>query len=220
MRYRPRRSLQAATSVAVAAVLLGACSSPSGESDAVGADASSAAQTTDPGAGESSAPAPEPEPSGSPSPIAEPAGADCLVGEWQISEEVMQSYYDSLDAPVDFTISGGTGLAFTEDKYSYTPDFTLTMDIAGQRASGAATGTVTGEYTATDQVITTTNDKNELEMSIEVGGQTIDGGDLAEDFIASVPIASAPFECTPEGPVIMFGAGSAGRTPVQLTPAG
>ncbi len=197
---------------ATAVLLLSGCS-------AVGDAEPSEASAEQPG--ESAPEVEEPDPSEAPAPTEEPGDApaqteapaapqegaessDCLVGDWVISEEQMQRFYDSMDVPADFHITGDTGLSFAADTYEYTPDFQLKMDLGGQEASGTLTGSITGGYTTQDGVITTSNDANDIDMAITVAGVTMDGTDTGEAFIESSPVNSAPYECTPAGPVITF----------------
>lgn len=150
------------------------------------------------------------------SPAAEPeaSGPECLIGDWIIPQDQMQGFYDAVGS-IEFEIEGDTGLSFTETDYRYTPDFALTMEIAGMQATGAITGSVTGEYTADDSTITTSHEVSDVAVTITVGGVTQDGTDAFGDFMSSAPINSAPYECTPEGPVIQFDTGDS-RVPVQL----
>ncbi len=222
MEMRTPRLRRLLTPTAIAVLLLGGCS---GAGEAVPAEVSE----EQPGAGASEVEKPDPpetpeptetpepaktpgdepgdEPAQTEGPSAPPEGADspeCLVGDWVISEEQMQRFYDSMETPADFHITGDTGLSFAADTYEYTPDFQLKMNLGGQEASGTLTGSITGTYTAQDGVITTSNDANDIDMAITVAGVTMDGTDTGEGFIESSPVNSAPYECTSAGPVITF----------------
>lgn len=156
--------------------------------------------------------APEPEPA--------PDDPACLVGEWIITEESMQAFYDSMDTPAEFTVNGETGLEFTDDgTYEYTPGFSLDIDMGGMIASGTLTGSVAGSYEADDAVITTSNEDNDIDLVVTAGGVTMDGSDLGEGFLMSSPINSADYVCTPTGPVLTWQGGSGGLD-VSLEPAG
>jgi len=160
--------------------------------------------------------APEDEPS-------DPTDPSCLIGDWEIAQAELQSYYDVVSGEVDgvtFGIEGGTGLSFTATEYRYTPGFTLLLEIDGATSGeGTATGSLGGTYTAEDGVITTELADNDLSVVVTVLGQTIDGSDLAGGFLQSDPINQAPFDCSSGTPVLQFET-SSGRTPVALTPAG
>jgi hypothetical protein len=147
------------------------------------------------------------------------SGPECLVGDWQISQEQMQSFYDTLAANsgVDgFEVEGGTGLSFTGTTYAYTPDFALSMSASGMPVTAAISGTIAGDYTADDEKVTTSHETNDTTLAVSVGGTPFDGGDLFSDLLASSPINSAPYTCTADGPLIEFDAGSS-RVPIQLT---
>lgn len=143
----------------------------------------------------------------------------CLVGDWLITEDSMQAFYDSMDAPATFTVNGDTGLAFrADDTYEYTPGFTLEIDMGGMIASGTLTGSIAGSYETADGVITTSNEDNDIDLTVSAGGTTMDGSDLGEGFLSSSPVNSADFECTPEGPVLTWQGGSGGLD-ITLIPA-
>jgi hypothetical protein len=153
----------------------------------------------------------------------DPTDPACLVGDWQIAEDQMQSFYDATTGEVEgitFEVVGGVDLSFTVDEYRYTSDFTLLLDVEGAGSGeGVATGGLGGSYTAEDGVITTTLVDNDLAVVVTVLGQTIDGSDLAGGLLESDPINEAPFDCSTGNPVLQFET-STGRTPVELTPAG
>lgn len=132
------------------------------------------------------------------------AEADCLVGDWIIAESAMQEYYDSMDTPAAFTITGDTGLTFENDTYEYTPDFTLEIDLGSQTGSGTLTGSISGTYLTEGGVITTSSENNDIQMTVTVGGTTMDSTDLGTSFLEISPINSAEYECTPTGPVITW----------------
>ena len=200
-----RRAGFAATIAVTGALALTGCGAPSGDAEPDPADDAAVEEPT----------APEEEPT-------DPTDPACLVGDWQIAEDQMHSFYDALAADLDgvsFAIDGSVGLSFTADEYRYTSDFVLdlTIDGAGE-GEGVATGGLGGTYTAEDGVITTTPVDNDLSVIVTVMGQTIDGSDLAGGLLLSDPINDAPFDCSSGTPVLQFETGS-GRTPVALTPA-
>ncbi|MER3390819.1 MAG: hypothetical protein RJQ01_12435 [Microcella sp.] len=196
---------RAVTAVTIAGVLvLAGCGAPAGDADTEPEDAAVEEPT-----------APEEEP-------IDPTDPACLVGDWQIAEDQMQSFYDALAVGIDgieFAVDGSVGLSFTADEYRYTSDFVLDLTVeGGTTGEGVATGGLGGTYTAEDGVITTTLVDNDLSVIVTVMGQTIDGSDLAGGLLLSDPINDAPFDCSSGAPVLQFETGS-GRTPVALTPA-
>lgn len=171
------------------------------------------------------APEPSPTPSRTPAspsaaPPTEAPDASCLVGDWRISQEQLQGFYDAVAANSDglsFTIEGGSGLSFTETNYTYTPDYSLLIDVAGMPGEGDLSGSIEGEYTVDDGVITTVHDESDVEFIVTVNGTTSDGTELFGSLLSGAPINDAPFSCAAEGPVIEFSTGGETRVPVQLT---
>ena len=194
--------------VGAAVVLLSGCAAFSSVGSGVGTSATPGAEN----------PAADP----APEPATDPAqSADCLIGDWYIENDEMQGFYDALatsvDGGVSFDISGGTGLSFTATDYTYTPEFELKLSVSGLSGTGVITGEVTGDYTAADGVITTAFEESNVALTVKVGGVTQDGTELFGDILRSAPINSAPFECTPAGPIIGLDTGG-DRHSVQLTP--
>lgn len=153
----------------------------------------------------------------------DPTDPACLIGDWRITQEQMQVFYDAVSASSEglaLTIDGDTGLSFTESAYVYTPEFVLRLDISGLVGEGVTTGSLGGTWTAEDGVITTSVGDNSLSTIVTIAGVTQDASDTLGGIIASDPINQAPFDCTdPAAPVIQFDTGS-GRVPVALTPVG
>jgi len=150
-------------------------------------------------------------------------GPECLIGDWYIAQDQMQAFYGALsDTNEDFniTVEGGTGLAFSDTSYTYTPDFSIILQTSGIDGEGTITGGISGDYVATETEITTSHEESDIAMSIVVSGIAIDGTELTSDFISSAPVNSAPYECGADGPIIHFSTGDDNPTvPMQLTPA-
>lgn len=148
---------------------------------------------------------------------------DCLVGEWIVTEAEMNAFYDAiearLDQPIDFTIAGEAGLVFTDTTYAWAPAFTLQLDLGGITGTGDAGGSISGTYTTTDGLLSTEVGESAMMLTIEVAGQTIDGSELGNGFITSVPFVNSPYACDGPTPVIQFETVD-DRHPVTLTPAG
>ena len=151
------------------------------------------------------------------------ASDDCLVGEWVVTEAEMNAFYDAvearLDQPVDFTITGEAGLVFTDTAYAWAPAFTLQLDLSGITGTGDAGGSISGTYTTADGVLSTEVGESAMTLTVEVAGQTIDGAELGNGFITSVPFVDSPYSCDGPTPVIQFETID-DRHPVTLTPAG
>jgi len=152
-------------------------------------------------------------------------GGDCLVGDWVVTQDEMNAYYSgmmsTLDAPLTIGVVGSAPLSFNADgTYEWTPDFTLTVEVAGQRGTGVTGGAITGNWTAVDGVVTTASDVNALTASITVGGTTFDGADLANGLLNSSPINGVTYSCDGPTPVLDFQTGDPLVTvPVTLRPA-
>lgn len=133
-------------------------------------------------------------------------GGDCLVGDWIISEDQLQGYYDQLgtETDVDITVTGYTALDFTADSYEYRPQFGIELDISGVAATAQATGSVRGLYSTADGVITTENDVSDIALPVTVDGVAMDGSEFGNELISSQPINSTTYHCEAGAPVIDF----------------
>ncbi len=178
-------------------------------------------------------PADDPE-AGAEAPTTEEAGAEagaesdpldpaCLVGDWVLTQEQMQGFYDAMTSETEgatFDAAGTAGLSFTATEYRWTPEFTLTLELPMIEAEAVTTGTLGGTYTASEGTITTTLGDNNLSATLTIGGAEQDATDLLGDFITSDPINDTPYDCSdPDAPVLQFETAT-GRTPVTLTRAG
>ena len=156
-------------------------------------------------------------------PPADPLDPACLIGDWVVTEDQMQSFYDAISAEtegVTFTAEGFAGLSFTATDYRWTPEFTLLLEISDIQGQGVTTGTLGGTYTAADGIITTTLGDNNLSADLTVNGMAIDGSELLGSFLSADPINDTPYDCSePDSPVLQFET-STGRTPVVLARAG
>lgn len=150
---------------------------------------------------------------------------ECLVGEWVLTDDQMNAFYagvmTTVDAPIGITASGFAGLTFAADgTYSWAPAFDLTVDVAGTSGTGTTTGSITGNWSATDGVVTTASDVNALDVSITVAGTTISGSDLANGMLNSSPINGVTYSCAGSSPVLDFQtADPAVTVPITLVPA-
>ncbi len=150
----------------------------------------------------------------------DPLDPACLVGDWVLTQEQMQSFYDAVASEAEgitFTAEGSAGLSFTATDYRWTPEFTLVLEVAGLEGRGATSGTLGGTYTAADGVITTTVGDNNLSATLTINGAEQDGSEILGAFITSDPINDTPYDCSdPDAPVLQFETAT-GRTPVVLT---
>ena len=156
-------------------------------------------------------------------PPADPLDPACLIGDWVLTQDQMQSFYDAVASEAEgitFTAEGEAGLSFTATNYRWTPEFTLNLEVAGLEGQGVTTGTLGGTYTASEGVITTTVGDNNLAATLTINGATQDGSDLLGSFISSDPINNTPYDCSdPNAPVLQFETAT-GRTPIVLARAG
>jgi hypothetical protein len=170
------------------------------------------------------APAPAESPESGDSPAEEAptteTGGDCLVGNWTIGQDQLNAFYDQVAAEsgegLSFDVEGDTALNFTATTYEYLPRFSLVLDMAGTSGRGDVTGSVRGDYTAADGILTTENDTSDLNLQVDVGGVTMDGSELGNEIIASQPINDVTYRCEAGAPVIDFKTGSS-TIPLTLT---
>ena len=150
---------------------------------------------------------------------------ECLVGDWVVTEEQMDGFYSgvmsTLEAPLTIDTVGSAPLSFGADgTYEWAPEFTLTVEVAGANGTGEVGGTITGNWTATEGVVTTSSDLNALVVSISVNGVVFDGADLANGLLNSTPINGVTYSCDGPTPVLDFKTADPSVTvPVTLTPA-
>lgn len=147
-------------------------------------------------------------------------GGACLVGNWQFSQEQLQGFYTAASdaSGVDITIDGTAEIEFTETTYEYRIDFTLSFPLPDLgEVSGAASGSVSGDYTAADGVITTVHDESDVTLTADLAGKPIDLSDLENEIISEHPVNEANYHCEDGAPVIDFVIPD-GTHPVRLTP--
>jgi hypothetical protein len=155
----------------------------------------------------------------------EPDAGECLVGDWVVTEEQMDGFYSglmsTLEAPLTIDTAGSAPLSFAADgTYQWAPGFTLAVEVAGASGTGEVGGTITGNWTATEGVVTTSSDLNALVVSITVNGVVFDGADLANGLLNSTPINGVTYSCEGPTPVLDFKTADPSVTvPVTLTPA-
>jgi hypothetical protein len=155
----------------------------------------------------------------------EPDAGECLVGDWVVTEEQMDGFYSglmsTLEAPLTIDTAGSAPLSFAADgTYEWAPGLTLTVEVAGASGTGGVGGTITGNWTATEGVVTTSSDLNALVVSITVNGVVFDGADLANGLLNSTPINGVTYSCEGPTPVLDFKTADPSVTvPVTLTPA-
>ncbi len=161
-------------------------------------------------------------------PTTEPApdvdGA-CLVGDWVVTEEEMNKFYDgvesTVDAPLAISVEGSAPLTLRADgTYRWELEFVLTVELAGIAGTGTADGDTTGDWSVDDGVLSTAFDVNALEVSITVGGVTVEGDDIANGLLDTSPINGVTYSCEGPTPVLDFVTGDPDVTvPITLTPA-
>lgn len=156
---------------------------------------------------------------------AEDTDGNCLVGEWVVTEKEMNSFYEGITAtlsvPVTITVAGEAPITLNADRtYAWAPDFTLTVEVAGQVGTGVSGGSITGNWSAVDGVLTTSSDVNALEVEVTVSGVTFDEGDFANGLLNGSPVNGVTYSCDGPTPVLDFLTGDPDVTvPITLTPA-
>jgi hypothetical protein len=148
---------------------------------------------------------------------------ECLIGDWFISQDELQVFYDSVsdatDGAVSFVVDGDTTLSFDGADFAYTPDLMLTISTPATEGVATLAGTISGEYAADQTTVATTNETVDVTYDYVVGGVTQDASVIFGNALLGSPINGGTYECTPAGPLISFDNGF-GRVPVQLVPAG
>jgi len=150
---------------------------------------------------------------------------ECLVGDWVVTEDQMNAFYDglmsTLEAPIGIDASGSAPLSFAADgTYRWAPDFALGVEVAGQSGTGVTGGTITGDWSAAVGVVTTSSDINALAVAIEVNGVTFGGDDLVNGLLNSSPVNGVTYSCDGPTPVLDFQTGDPAVTvPITLAPA-
>ncbi len=224
---------EAATSTASTVTEASESSTASTTSTTETGGVAAAVATTEPPATEPPAtepPATEPpatEPPATEPPATEPPVDDgsCLVGDWIVTEDQMNAYYaavtSTFDSPVGISVVGSAPLTFGADgTYGWAPEFTLTLDVVGQTGTGVTGGTITGDWSVTDGVVTTASDVNALTVEVTVAGATFDGDDFANGLLNASPVNGVTYDCSGASPVLDFMTADPGVTvPVALTPA-
>lgn len=185
--------------------------------------------TSEPVASSSTAPTPTDATttteSTAPTTVAPPDRGECLVGDWIVTQEQMNGFYDGLmstvDAPIGIDATGQAGLFFRADgTYGWAPDFDLVVDVSGQGGVGRTGGSIAGTWSASSGMVTTANDVNAIELSITVNGITFEGSDLANGILTSSPVSGVRYSCAGPTPVIDFKTADPSVTvPVVLTAA-
>ena len=162
-----------------------------------------------------------------PPPVTQAPAADegeCLVGDWVVTEDQMNAFYNglmsTLEAPISIVAAGSAPLSFAADgTYRWAPDFALTVEVAGQRGTGVTGGAITGDWSAAGGVVTTSSDINALAVAIEVNGVTFGGDDLVNGLLNSSPVNGVTYSCDGPTPVLDFQTGDPAVTvPVTLAP--
>lgn len=147
----------------------------------------------------------------------------CLIGDWYISQDELQVFYDSVsdatDGAVSFVADGDTTLSFDGAEFAYTPDLVLTISTPATEGVATLAGTISGEYAADQTTVATSNETVDVTYDYVVGGVTQDASVIFGNALLGSPINGGTYECTPAGPLISFDNGF-GRVPVQLVPAG
>lgn len=145
----------------------------------------------------------------------------CLIGDWYISQDELQVFYDSVseatDGAVSFVAEGDTGLSFDGTLFEYTPDLRLDISTPATEGQATLTGSISGGYEADTTTVMTSNETVDVEYEYVVGGVAQDASLLFGEALLGSPINGGEYTCTPDGPIISFDNGF-GRVPVQLVP--
>lgn len=186
------------------------------------------AETTTTTVAEATADTTPPETDPPPTAASEPAvdfDGTCLVGDWVVTEDEMNGFYEGVTAtlgtPVTITVEGSAPISFHADHtYAWAPAFTLAVEVLGQVGTGVSGGSITGDWSAADGVLTTAAEVNELDVQVTIAGVTLDESDFANGLLDGSPINGVTYSCDGPTPVLNFLTGDPDITvPVALEPA-
>lgn len=198
---RTASTLAAAAAVILAVAACGTGSPPS----AGGAPATTAASQ------------PEPEQTGS------SGDADCLIGDWTISDAELDRWWDMLGRVITEHPPHGTGtvaLSFDETSFTFRPDATIEYDNAeGGAAVGVFRGEQSGPYEIVDGTVQTPDATNALDWTWEHRGEVLPYESMFGEFTSPSLLHDATWDCSGGSPVItLFATALAPRVPVTLEP--
>ncbi len=149
----------------------------------------------------------------------------CLVGEWVVTEDEMNAFYEgvtaTLSVPLTISVEGSAPITFRADHtYAWAPAFTLTVEVVGQVGTGVSGGSIIGDWSAADGTLTTSSEVNALEVEVTVAGVTLDESDFANGLLNSSPVNGVTYSCDGPTPVLNFLTGDPDVTvPISLEPA-
>ena len=187
---RVRTPVALAALTAAAALLLAGCAPES--DDAAPSPTASATASPSPVV---TSPAPQP--------TTDPADPACVVGEWEMDQEDLTSYYDQINTLMEgsgasFSPAGRAGLSLRADgTFSWTPEVVVTADVAGSQISVTLGGSVDGSYTADDGAISTSDVSTE-NLSVSAAtqdGAPTDAGPIGGE-IGGAPLTGAAYSCS------------------------
>jgi len=144
-------------------------------------------------------------------------GGPCLIGDWTIDESEMRSFYEAVGeaSGMEIGVTGSTRLEIDESSYQWLPVYTISFPAGGSEVSGDVSGSIRGDYTVAEGVITTVNDVSDIEAEVTVGGIPFDASGIIEGILSDHPINSASYHCEEGAPVIDFPI-PGGTHPVRL----
>jgi hypothetical protein len=176
---------------------------------------------------DTASPASDPPTTGAPLAAAPTQDLDgaCLVGEWVVTEDEMNAFYEgvtaTLSVPLTMSVEGSAPITFNADHtYAWAPAFTLTVEVVGQVGTGISGGSIIGDWSAADGMLTTSAEVNALEVEVTVAGVTLDESDFANGLLNGSPVNGVTYSCDGPTPVLNFLTGDPDVTvPISLEPA-
>lgn len=157
--------------------------------------------------------------------IADPDGG-CLSGSWSINDDELTQYYDAVFAANDFGVAGtpsvsveGAAYLVTDGaEFTYTPEYVVTVSIAGFEALATPSGAGSGTYVPSDGRLRAAIVDSDLDLVVELDGTVIDAGAFGEGIFDPAPFVDGPYDCD-AGPSLGFSVGADGDVwhPVTLT---
>lgn len=101
---------------------------------------------------------------------------ECMVDRWVLTADQAQRAITAASLPAGVSIET-TGQAIVDIRadgtYTYRPSFTMNMNASGERATGSTTGSTTGTWRVSSDVLTTAETSNNITSTVSGSFGTI-----------------------------------------------
>jgi len=145
--------------------------------------------------------------------------ADCLLGDWVVSDTELQTYYTTVAASSAFdTIdsSGEVRISFGPTTFTWTNEYVLNLTIGANSYTAELGGQLSGTYTADSSQLTGIIDHDTRSGIFTEDDNAIeDAGDLFVGVIPTRPLDTTEFSC--DGPTLNIAVGPRATSTRQIT---